>query len=407
VAERNSKSPDGEVEHSRLSATDSSDAQTLRLIAFYLPQFHPIPENDEWWGKGFTEWTNVARAKPLFKGHYQPHVPADLGFYDLRLPEARLAQADLARDYGLHGFCYYHYWFGAKRLLQQPFDEVLASGKPDFPFCLCWANENWTRNWDGQNDDILMQQQYGGDDDRRHIKWLVQAFRDRRYIRHDGKPLFLVYRASNLPNPLETTSIWREEARRAGVGELYLCRVESSEIDKSEPASIGFDCSIEFQPDWSNLGFPIRRSSLWFQVRKLGLSNPIFGNNTVYDYRMIVDRMLKRNDPPYERIRCVTPSWDNSPRRSPRRRAATIFMGATPDLYEAWLRAVVAKVRSNGSSPFVFINAWNEWGEGNHLEPCQRWGHGFLEATRRALQSATDITMNRSAEVKAERRTTR
>jgi lipopolysaccharide biosynthesis protein len=400
VAEQIWKSPEREVEGRRLSALEPSAAQTLRLIAFYLPQFHPIPENDEWWGKGFTEWTNVVRAKPLFRGHYQPHVPADLGFYDLRLPEARSAQADLARDYGLHGFCYYHYWFGGKRLLEQPFDEVLASGKPDFPFCLCWANESWTRNWDGQNEDILIKQQYGGDDDRRHIAWLVKAFRDERYIRHDGKPLFLVYRASNLPNPLATTNIWREEARRAGIGELFLCRVESSDKDKSDPVKLGFDSSIEFQPDWMNLGPPIRQGPLWFKAQKLGLINPTFGSNRVYDYRVIVDRMLKKTDPPYERIPCVTPSWDNSARRSPRRRAATIFMGATPDLYETWLRTVVRKGRSNGSSPFVFINAWNEWGEGNHLEPCQKWGRAFLEATRQALQSAADVGMNRLGELR-------
>jgi len=379
----------------KLPATEPTAAQALRLIAFYLPQFHPTPENDEWWGKGFTEWTNVAKAKPLFKGHYQPHVPADLGFYDLRLPEARLAQADLAREYGVHGFCYYHYWFGGKRLLQLPFDEVLASGKPDLPFCLCWANESWTRTWDGHSKDVLIQQPYGTDDDRQHIGWLVKAFRDDRYIRHDDKPIFLIYRASNLPNPLKTTSIWREEARRAGVGDLFLCRVESSEEEKSELTKMGFDCSVEFQPDWTNLGFPIRQTFLWYQVRKLGLTNQIYGNNTVYDYRVIVDRMLKKSDPPYKRIPCITPSWDNSPRR----KAATILKGSTPDLYETWLRATVAKVKSKGSSPFVFINAWNEWGEGNHLEPCQKWGRAFLEATRRALQQESDIILRRSAEL--------
>lgn len=354
----------------------------LRLIAFYLPQFHPVPENDEWWGRGFTEWTNVARAKTLFKNHYQPHIPADLGFYDLRLPEARLAQANLARDYGIHGFCYYHYWFGGKRLLQLPFDEVLASGKPDFPFCLCWANENWNRTWDGRANDVLIEQRYGEDDDRKHIGWLIKAFRDKRYIRHDGKPMLLIYRASNLPNPVKTISIWREEASKAGVGELFLCRVESSEEDKSEPTAMGFDCSIEFQPDWPNLGHPMRQSFLWFQLHKLGLTNPIYGSNSVYEYRVVVDRMLNKVDPPYEQIPCVTPSWDNSPRR----KGAIIFTGSTPDLYETWLRATVAKVQSKTSKPFVFINAWNEWGEGNHLEPCQKWGRKYLEATRRALQ---------------------
>lgn len=357
----------------------------VKAIAFYLPQFHPIPENDRWWGKGFTEWTNVTKAKPLFKGHYQPHLPADLGFYDLRLPQARLAQANLAREYGIYGFCYYHYWFRGKRLLQLPFDEVLASRQPDFPFCLCWANESWNRNWDGANRDILIEQDYDADDDRRHIAWLIKAFRDHRYIRYEGKIVFLVYRASKLPNPIETTNLWREEVRKAGLGELFLCRVESSAEEGADPMTLGFDCAVEFQPDWSNLGFPLRQSFLWFQVRKLGLTNKIYNDNTVYEYREIVGRMLKKNEPAYRRIPCVTPSWDNSPRRKP----AIIFAGSSPDLYEEWLRATAAKVESNGQEPFVFINAWNEWAEGNHLEPCQKWGRAYLEATRRALANSS------------------
>src|SRR5215475_4957626 len=182
---------------------------TPRLVAFYLPQYHPIPENDEWWGTGFTEWTNVVSAKPVFAGHYQPHLPADLGFYDLRLPEVRQAQADLARNHGIHGFCYYHYWFQGRRLLRRPFDEVLRSGQPDFPFCLCWANENWTRVWDGSDKKLLIEQTYSADDDLAHIRWLAPAFRDPRHIRVEGKPLFLVYRARKLPDPLRTTSLWR------------------------------------------------------------------------------------------------------------------------------------------------------------------------------------------------------
>ena len=341
----------------------------VRLIAFYLPQFHPIPENDEWWGKGFTDWRNVAMAKPLFKGHYQPHIPADLGFYDLRLSEVRNAQADLARAYGIYGFCYYHYWFNGKRLLERPFEEVLKSGEPDFPFCLCWANENWTKSWDGQEKEILLKQEYSEEDDLRHILWLAQAFKDKRYIRIEGKPLLLVYRASRLPNPARTAETWRKEATRLGVGEPYLCGVESFPEEHQEPSTIAFDASVEFQPDWTHLGEK--------------LLDRAYKDHTVFRYGDIVERMMNKDKVPYKRFPCVTPSWDNSPRRKSR---ACIFIESNPEIYERWLRKTLEGL--NSSKPeenLVFINAWNEWGEGNHLEPDHRFGRSFLEATRRAL----------------------
>jgi len=244
-----------------------NDELKARLIAFYLPQYHPIPENDCWWGKGFTEWTNVTKAQPLFAGHYQPHLPADLGFYDLRLPEARQAQVDLAREYGIYGFCYYHYWFNGRRLLERPLAEVLSSGEPDFPFCLCWANESWTKRWDGVEGTVLMEQRYTVEDDRAHLCWLAGVFRDQRYIRVGGKPLLLVYRATKMVNPLRTTSIWREEARKLGIGELYLCRVECFGNERVDPTTIGFDAGVEFQPDWLYLGTPLRQETRWSWAR--------------------------------------------------------------------------------------------------------------------------------------------
>lgn len=357
-----------------------------RLIAFYLPQYHPIPENDEWWGKGFTEWTNVAKAKPLFHGHYQPHIPADLGFYDLRLPETRQAQADLAREYGIYGFCYYHYWFNGKRLLERPFNEVLASGKPDFPFCLCWANENWTRAWDGQDKNILIGQKYCEEDDRQHIQWLVQAFQDKRYIRIEDKPLFLVYRAKNIPNPLRTTSIWRDEAQKMGVGDIFLCRVESFPNEHNEPTQIGFDAAVEFQPDWSNLPASLRQGKHWQLARKLGVADRAYGYNRIYNYYSIVEKMLQKSTPPYKRLSCLTPAWDNTARR---KNAALILKDSTPEIYENWLKAIIELPPK--SAKVIFINAWNEWGEGNHLEPCQRWGRAYLEATRRAVMSTDGV----------------
>ncbi len=198
-----------------------------KALAFYLPQFHPIPENDEWWGPGFTEWANVARARPRYPGHYQPHVPGELGYYDLRVPEVREAQAALAREHGISGFVYYHYWFHGKRLLERPFEEVLESGSPDFPFALCWANEEWTRNWDAMTGTVLMPQEYSEEDDLAHIRYLIRAFQDPRYIRIDGRPLLLVYRAELLPDPQRTFRLWRDEAKAAGIPDLYLCYVES------------------------------------------------------------------------------------------------------------------------------------------------------------------------------------
>lgn len=362
---------------------------SIRAIAFYLPQFYPIPENDKWWGKGFTEWTNVVKAQPLFPGHYQPHIPADLGFYDLRLPEVRQAQAYLASEYGIYGFCYYHYWFNGKRLLERPFNEVLASGSPDFPFCLCWANHNWTRRWDGSDKEILMPQEYSQEDDREHIKWLGNVFKDDRYIKIGGKPLFLVYRANEIPNPLKTISIWREEARNLGIGELFLARVESFD-ERGDPAVLGFDAAVEFQPDWLNLGNPLRKGKPASGLaRKLGLPYSaydfrfIYQYNQIFDYGLMVDCMLKRPSPGYKRFPAVTPSWDNTPRWKSNR---IILKDSSPAIYENWLRAVIRKTTSNNADEnIIFINAWNEWGEGNHLEPCQKWGRAYLEATQRAL----------------------
>ncbi len=346
-----------------------------RLISFYLPQYHPIPENDLWWGKGFTEWTNVGRARPLFPGHNQPRVPADLGYYDLRLAETREAQAALAREHGIHGFCYYHYWFNGRRLLERPFNELLASGKPEFPFCLCWANENWTRAWDGLEREVLIQQHYGPEDDLAHIRWLAKAFRDPRYIRVHGKPLFLVYRVASLPDPMQTVSIWREEARKLGIGELFLCSVESrvGGSQSVNPTRIGFDAAVEFQPD--GLFFP----------KPLKTLNDYGG---IFDYRSVVEQMLRKPDADYLRFPCLAPGWDNSARR---KENPTIITGSTPELYGQWLDGILRRrSQAKPEENIVFINAWNEWGEGAYLEPDQLAGRAYLEMTREILARHAD-----------------
>jgi len=379
-------------------------AEPVRLIAMYLPQFHPIPENDLWWGAGFTEWTNVTKARPRFPGHYQPHIPADLGFCDLRVPEVREAQAALAQEYGISGFCYYHYWFNGRRLLNRPFDEVLRSGKPDFPFCLCWANENWTRRWDGYDQEILIQQNHSLEDDREHIRHLFSAFEDKRYIRVHGKPLFLVYRTEILPDAERTADIWRETARAAGVGELYLVRVEGhSKVP--DPRRIGFDAAVEFAPDFHGLPLPKLHRARWGlrarvenQLRKAGVLSQGYFDHNVYSYDFIVKRMLAKPPQPYTWFRSVTPAWDNSARRA---KDAMILHKSSPEVYERWLRTMIQNTVNTfeGDERLLFVNAWNEWAEGNHLEPDQRWGRAYLEATRRSVmdgvQAARDSSRKR------------
>jgi len=359
-----------------------------RLIAFYLPQYHPIPENDEWWGKGFTEWRNVVHAKPRFPWHYQPHYPSELGYYDLRVPETREAQADLARAHGVYGFCYYHYWFSGKRLLNRPFDEVLEFGKPAFPFCLCWANENWTRAWDGAANEILIGQDFSEEDQRNHVRWLMRAFADERYIRIDGKPLFLVYRANRIPQPSVTTSLWRDEARKAGLGELYLCKVESFPEEHGDPMIQGFDAAVEFAPDITCLPPTITEEVKPWSFRKFRYVKQIHSVRNVFPYAGLIERMLAKPDPAYRRFPCVMPSWDNTARRQT---DAVVFKDACPESYGNWLKQVLLRERTQQDSKgVVFINAWNEWAEGNHLEPCERWGRGYLEATRLALQGSAN-----------------
>jgi len=317
---------------------------------------------------------------PAFPAHWQPHLPAaDLGFYDLRQPEKREYQAHIARSHGVDGFVYYHYWFRGRRLLGRPFDDVLSSGQPDFPFCLCWANENWTRRWDGGDHSTLIEQTYSDDDDRDHIRWLTGAFEDPRYVRVDGKPLVLIYRASHLPDARRTTDLWRQEAGRLGVGELYLCRVEAFGLDRGDPVALGFDAGVEFQPDWPNPGprLPLPGGS-----RPAAAAHDDADVLRIYSYPVAVELALRHPPTAYKRYRCVMPGWDNAPRRL---RGATVFLGSTPERYSMWLSAVIQQFRPfSPEENFVFINAWNEWGEGNHLEPDSRWGTSYLQAHQRA-----------------------
>ncbi len=359
-----------------------------RIIAINLPQYHPFKENDEWWGKGFTEWTNVTKARPRFKGHYQPHLPADTGFYDLRLPEARQLQADLASEYGIYGFCYYHYWFNGKHLMERPVNDILKSGEPDFPFMLCWANENWARNWDGGFKKLLMEQHYSEEDDANHMKWLCKnVFTDKRYIRINGKPFFAVYRPNDFPDLGKTVKIWRRVAAQFGM-DLYLGFMEK--LETKDPNNIldqGFDVSIEFQPQFYRHPYAMRNSISWFWYRfmkKMHLKTKLIMDCNIWDYDEYVEKQLVKEKVQYKQFPCIVPQWDNSPRRVEKQFWA--LHGSTPQLYGKWLQHIFKTFKPYSEEEnFIFVNAWNEWAEGNHLEPDQRWGRKYLEETKKII----------------------
>ena len=348
----------------------------MKTIAFYLPQFHPIPENDKWWGKGFTDWTNVTRANPLFNGHFQPRLPADLGYYDLRLADVRREQANLAKENGLHGFCYHYYWFNGKKLLDLPLTMLLESKEPDFPFCICYANENWTRRWDGQENEILIKQEHSVENDRHFIRDLIPVFQDKRYIQVHKKPLLLVYRSSLFPDPLQTTNVWREEARKAGFEDLYLCKCQTFG-DFENPGKTGFDATVEFPPHCLEIAYSYAYQDMVTSVQ------PSF-TGYVFDYFDTAAAMMNRKWPEHTLFKTVMLAWDNTARRG---LSANIFHNFSVDYYERWLAKVIKRTiqKYPDEEQLVFINAWNEWAEGTYLEPDQKYGLEYLEATKRAI----------------------
>lgn len=378
-----------------------------KIIALYLPQFHPIPENDRWWGPGFTEWTNVAKAKPLFKGHVQPKIPADLGFYDLRLPETREAQASLARDAGVDGFCYYHYWFGGKELLERPFKEVLQSGKPDFPFCLCWANHSWSnKTWNRKSrlraDSMLMEQIYPGEeDDIAHFLSVLPAFKDSRYMTVDGKPIFFLYNPWTHPRVREWITLWRNLAEEHGLKGLYLVAMCDSTLafklnaDGTRTiASPNLESSAEIFQSVLDMGFDAvnsfgrRRGEMLSKgkykellktvLRKVGL--PV---GAYYDYAKTVRGFFAPEDKWENVIPTIMPNWDRSPRAALH---DGVYVGATPEAFQKHILQAMDMIKDKTPEHQILIlKSWNEWGEGNYVEPDQEFGHGWLEAIKEAI----------------------
>lgn len=359
--------------HYRVSKIDRKS--NVKPIAFYLPQYHAIPENDEWWGEGFTEWTNVRKGKPLFEGHYQPHIPGELGYYNLVEDKTiQYKQIELAKQYGVYGFCYYYYWFNGKRLLEKPLDNLLNDKGLDFPFCICWANETWSRRWDGQEKEILIKQEHNEETDIRFIEDVIPILKDDRYIRVDGAPLLLIYRAELFPNLADTIEKWKKVCRENGINELHISLVQSFGL--TDPNIFNGDSAVEFPPHGIITG----------EISKSvpGLTKEFGGN--IYDYRDVVSRYVNKRPDYYKVFRGTMLSWDNTARRGSN---SNIFHYANPHEFQKWITGIIDYTTNynDKENQYIFINAWNEWAEGTHLEPDEKYGTEYLEATKNSIYS--------------------
>lgn len=363
----------------------------MKCISFYLPQYHPIPENDDWWGKGFTEWRNVAKARPRFSGHRQPQLPADLGYYDLRLRDTKVAQWDMAIANGIDAFCYYHYWFDGRRLLETPIEQLLKDPTIPHEFCLCWANENWTRAWDGREREVLISQTYTDDDCEAHALLLGRIMSDVRYLRIEDAPLLIIYRPDKIPNTEGYLETWRQIfSERFGLDTVHIAGCYSGlvSLKPSEIIQRGFDSIIDFQPNREF--FPVSTpSSLAVSIAKKVLPDAVYEALKVkssavqrVDYSELVDHFGKRDWPTeFLQFPVVFPSWDNTARR----RTPTVIQNSKPSEFKRWLDLAASKISGyDHNKSLVFINAWNEWAEGCHLEPDEEMGKAFLGAVKEA-----------------------
>ena len=355
-----------------------------RFIALYLPQYHPTPENDEWWGKGFTEWVNVAKARPLFRGHKQPHIPADLGFYDLRLAEVREQQAELAKEAGIEAFCYWHYWFGnGRRLLERPFNEVVSSGRPDFPFCLGWANHSWYKKlWDPKSkgkDKLLIEQTYPGIEDYvLHFNTLLPAFKDHRYLKVNGKLFFLIYDPLHFEDIKTFISTWRRLAKENGLNDFYFIAQDFDSRAKDQILSLGIDAI--YNSDTFNIHHKLNKfSKVMYLLQRKVLRRP-----TAFNYKDAIKYMVIDDCKNREVIPCISPNWDHSPRSS---HNAVILKNSTPDLFKRIAKRAIEIVQGKPEDEqIVMIKSWNEWGEGNYMEPDLEFGHGYINALKEAIE---------------------
>jgi len=382
-----------------------------RVIAYYLPQFHPIPENDKWWGRGFTEWTNVAKAKPLFRGHYQPRIPADLGFYDLRMPEIREQQVQLAKDAGIEGFCYWHYWFGnGKQLLERPFNEVLLSGQPDFPFCLAWANHSWTsKTWHNVKgvrgcESMIAEQLYPGEEDYiAHFYSILPALRDKRYITVDGKPIFVIFDPSKIPNIEHFVELWRKLAYQNGIPGIFFVghlldttHIISNEttrrfaFQRTQNVSLAYktllNCGFDaIQPKGQIQGELKAYGETYVNLRKKFQRRYTWLPTWKMDYSRVMKHFYVDEDRWENVFPTILAGWDRSPRAG---KAEAIYINYTPSTFERHIRDGVDIVKDKSDEhKILFLKSWNEWGEGNYVEPDNKYGSGYLEALKKVLSN--------------------
>ena len=356
--------------------------EKLKFIANHLPQFHPFKENDEWWGKGFTEWTNVAKAKSYFKGHYQPHLPADLGYYDLRLPESRAAQAAMAKEYGIDGFSYYHYWFHGKRLMSRPIDDIVKSKEPEFPFLLFWANETWSRRWLGEDKEALIRQTYSENDDREHAEYLAAVFADDRYILHKGRPLFIIYKPVEIPDVSKTIDLIKEICVKRNAVEPFIIASNAHTTKHEDLIRKGFDSVLNFRPQLGSLPQAMVDEFSAERLRRNISKHQVYnGTSKIYSYAEALKAMEAAEPVTFENlIPCILVGFDNSPRRG---KHGIMLKDNTPEIFKREFIRVVEKLKNSpGDNNLLFINAWNEWAEGNHLEPDKKYGTGHLEVVK-------------------------
>lgn len=354
-----------------------------KIIAFYLPQYHPIPENNEWWGEGFTEWTNVGKAKPLFRGHDQPRVPADLGYYDLRLSESRIAQAELAKKYGIYGFCYWHYWFGnGKRLLEMPFNEVLKSGKPDFPFCLGWANHSWEDkqfNLEGTSKMLIEQLYLGESDYILHFESMLEAFKDKRYIKVNGKPLFYIHSPYKIPDLDIFIKTWRRLSLQNGFTGIHFVANTHETKDIEVFRKMGFDAV-----NIVRLFHAFRRENNFLYSGISKLKRILFNLGQVIDYQKAAKFFTGSEDAREDVYPSIFPNWDHSPRSA---RKGHILHNSKPSFFKKHVLKVL-KIVHKKQDKIIFLRSWNEWAEGNYMEPDLKYGKGYLEALKEAIEES-------------------